>query len=116
MRFAAALAPVVSALVVAAASPASAETHGCRSVSVKFQPEGEGSATFLRATNVSCARARRVAAQCLRGSHTGWEVSVTPHLRAGIESPRIVLARGRARVSFEIAGGGGCGPTSQAYG
>ena len=114
MKLVAALALVVSCLV--AAAPAKAVTRNCRSITVTFQPVGEGSATFLRATNVSCARARRVAALCLHGSHPGWQASVRPHRRAGADSPRIVLARARARVSFEIAGGGGCGPTGEGSG
>ena len=111
MTLVAAVALVVGCLV--AGTPAKAATRNCRSVTVTFQPVGEGSATFLRATNVSCARARRVAALCLRGLHAGWQVSVRPHRRAGADSPRIVLARASARVSFEIAGGGGCGPTGE---
>src|SRR4051794_10299080 len=101
---------VVSLLGVAAAPTLSeAITRRCRSVTVTFQPEGEGSAVFLRATNVSCDRARRVAKACLRGSHVGWSVSHRDGRRAGIDVTRIVLSRQRARVSFEVAGGGGCG-------
>jgi hypothetical protein len=114
MKLVAALALVVSCLV--AAAPAEAATRKCRSITVTFRPVGEGSATFLRATNVSCARARRVAALCLHGSHAGWQISVRPHRRAGADSPRIVLARASARVSFEVAGGGGCGPTDEGSG
>jgi hypothetical protein len=69
--------------------------------------EGEGAAARIRSTNVSCARAREVAARCIRGSSRGWLLSTEPRLvREG--GDRTHLDRGRATISFNLVGGGGC--------
>jgi hypothetical protein len=87
-------------LALPAASPAAAKR--CGQVDVNFEPEGEGSAVRIRATNVTCRRARRVARRCVKGTlTTGWEY----RFRRG----RAILNRGAARVTYMPAGGGGCG-------
>lgn len=59
------------------------------------------SAGDIRATRISCERARTVARACLRDTLHGWRV------QADLEnSARVLLVRGAARVSFVPAGGG----------
>jgi hypothetical protein len=75
----------------------------CGSALVQFR-DGEGSATKIHATSVSCRRARIVAKACMRGTLTGWRPAGLPSDNGGAD--RIELRRGRAIVTFAIAGGG----------
>jgi hypothetical protein len=87
-------------LALPAASPAAVKR--CGQVNVDLGHDAEGSAVDIRARNVTCRRARRLARRCMKGTLTvGWRYSY--------RSGRIVLSRGTARVSWEPAGGGGCG-------
>src|SRR5687767_1788094 len=89
-------------LALPATSPAAADAKRCGQVNVDLEPEGEGSAVDIRATKVTCRRARRIARRCMKGTLTmGWSY----RFRRG----RIVLSRGAARVTWMPAGGGGCG-------
>ena len=96
---------ITAAVAIGAGGPlATARTLPCGVVTLE---RGTGdmpadiSAGDIRATRISCGRARRVALACLRETLYGWRV------RADLQnSPRVLLARGVARVSFVPAGGG----------
>ena len=91
-----------SVLALAPSASSAATVKRCGQVDVNFEPQGEGSAVRIRAVNVTCRRARRIARRCVRGTLTsGWSY----RFRRG----RIVLSRGAARVTYQPAGGGGCG-------
>jgi hypothetical protein len=106
-RVALALAITAATALGHGVAPATGQTLQCGQVTVDLgtgdMPAG-GSAVDIRATRISCERARSVARACFRGSLRGWKVR-----RAGPENaPRVLLGRGAARVSFAPAGGGGC--------
>src|SRR3712207_924310 len=94
---------LAAAVVLALPTASPAQTvKRCGQVDVNLEPEGEGSAVRIRAVNVTCRRARRIARRCVKGTLTpGWSY----RFRRG----RIVLSRGAARVTYQPAGGGGCG-------
>lgn len=113
------LIPTLGVLLVLAVSAgvasAKTRTRDCRPVTVSLGGNGdfEGQAHHIVATNVSCRRARHVAAQCVRGSHRGWHFDKSPGARSGprrMWGDQFSLTRARAIVSFYIAGGGGCDP------
>jgi hypothetical protein len=62
-----------------------------------------GRAWKIRAINVRCKRARKLARTCLKGTRPrGWTVSYRPR------TDRTRLTSGGKRVSFTLVGGGGC--------
>lgn len=90
-----------------AAPPADGATRKCGNVNVRFEPEGEGSAVRIRATRISCTRARTVARECLYGRRHGWRYA---DVSDGTSIPRVAMVKGDMRVTFALAGGGGCSP------
>jgi hypothetical protein len=102
---------VLATLLVVASAGASADasdTRSCGDTTVALRHGFEGGAWKIRATHVSCERARSVATACVHGHHAGWTRSSNEARIAGVTHVRTLLARDRARVSFEIVGGGGC--------
>jgi hypothetical protein len=96
-------AALAAALVLAIAAPAAvAAPRSCQQVDVELAGgKSEGSAVEIRATGIRCKPARRVARACLRGNvRDGW--------RARQREARTILTKGERRVSFAVAGGGGC--------
>ena len=77
--------------------------RGCGSVLVNFAGEGEGSAGNLHAVRIGCSRARSIARDCMHGNGHGRKAArlVGPG-RNGLR------ARGGAKVTWMLAGGGGC--------
>jgi len=103
-RVALALTITAAAAFGAGVAPATAKTLQCGVVTVERgtadMPAGI-SAGDIRATRISCVRARTVARACLRETLHGWRVR-----RTGPGDSRVLLVRGAARVSFVPAGGG----------
>ena len=96
---------VLLALVAAALVPASASaaTHRCGRIDIDY-PNGEGgsSAVDIRATNIACRPARVIVRACQNSKLTkGW--------RAKFVGDRQVMTSGRRKITFRLAGGGGCG-------
>lgn len=92
-----------------------AKTAKCGSVLiVGSDAEGErteSGGANVRATAVSCKRARSVVRECIRrGRVKGWVIVETsvPVRGSDFRQTRLVLTRGRATVSFAPAGGGSC--------
>jgi hypothetical protein len=111
MRVALALTIAASLALGAGAAPAPAQTRRCGQLNVDLgtaDEPAEGSAVDIRATRVSCERARSVARACVRNTIRGWRVRFVEG--RGQRPDRFVLERGDARVSFSPAGGGGCFP------
>lgn len=97
------------ALSVAVSGPANASsTRSCGNAAVSLGKDSEGGAWRIRGTQISCDRARAIAATCVRGTHRGWSRSSTSSEANGIAHVRTALQRDKARVTFEIVGGGGC--------
>lgn len=87
------------------AAGTAAKTKSCRSVNVRFEPDGEGGAVNIRVRNVGCRKARRVVRQCINGVvSSGWTASVNS------DFSRITLKSGSRRIAYTPAGGGGCVP------
>jgi hypothetical protein len=68
-------------------------------------PEGSGGADDIRAKNLGCESARRVARSCVDNSDDdkaieGWTV---------VTWTRTVMTKGAKRISYLPVGGGGCG-------
>ena len=103
------LAVAGTALPAVAPAAAPAVTRKCGNVNVRFQPEGEGTAVRIRATRISCTRARTVARECLFGRRHGWRYA---DVDSGTPDWRVAMVKGDARVTFALAGGGGCSPDS----
>lgn len=97
----ASLALLLAALLLPATVADAAKTRKCGTVNVDLPQGAEGSAVNLRATGVTCRRARQVARACLLGRDSGWNARLT-------SGGDFVLVKGRARVRFTPAGGGGC--------
>lgn len=67
---------------------------------------GTGAAVGIRAKNVSCKRARRVARRCVNsGKHPGWTVARTGRVVRPSNTAEVVLRRGRARIYMGYVGG-----------
>ncbi len=95
----------LAALTIGAlAAPAGAATRQCGNVTVSLGTDSEGGLYGIRATNVTCARARVIARSCVHGKvPSGWSARY-------VESTgRVILRSGTRRVSGGLAGGGGCG-------
>lgn len=85
----------------AGASVSTSAAKKCGQVDVKSGPDAEGSAVDIRATNLGCREARKIARRCLKGStRSGWT--------AKLKSDRLILKSGERKVTFMPAGGGGC--------
>jgi hypothetical protein len=67
---------IATAALGPGAAPATAKTRQCGTVTVVLEPvhQSEGSAGDIRATRVSCKRARAVARACFRDALHGWDV------------------------------------------
>lgn len=106
---------VASLVTFSITTAVGSSSHDCHRVTVSLGANGEfeGQARHIVATNVSCRRARRVAAACVRGSHRGWRFEKSPGAVAGPRrswGDQFILTRAAAHVSFYIVGGGGCDP------
>jgi hypothetical protein len=103
---------IVVALVGPTVMPSAAEaarTRKCGPAEVDFA-RGAGYAYEIRATRVSCHGAQRVARSCLRDHlRGGWSYMWNENQREDMrDRGRLVVRRGRATVSFLVAGSGGC--------
>ena len=97
-------------VMLLAATPAAAATatRTCGNQTVELGHGSEGEAMAIRATRVSCTRARQVARACVHGRRSGWKVVTEPFTSHGIDRERTKMRRGDAIITFEIVGGGGC--------
>jgi hypothetical protein len=89
----------------AAPAPVPSGPQSCGKIDITY-PNGEGgsSAVGIVATGLGCGEARAVTRACQRGNVTsGWTV------RQGGGSG-IVMSSGSRRITFQLAGGGGCLP------
>ncbi|MFN8163885.1 MAG: hypothetical protein U0R26_08645 [Solirubrobacterales bacterium] len=81
----------------------------CGDVVVQFKPEGSGGAHAIRATNIGCEPARKIAKSCVKGSvATGW-TAVT-------WNGRVQLTKGDKEIRYTGVGGGGCGHLPESCG
>ena len=88
----------------AAPAPAPYGPRSCGKIDITY-PNGEGgsSAVGIVATGLGCGEARAVTRACQRGNlTTGWAA------RQG--GSGIVMTSGSRRITFQLAGGGGCLP------
>ena len=88
-----------------APAPVPSGPQSCGKIDITY-PNGEGgsSAVGIVATGLGCGEARAVTRACQRGNLTpGW----TAHQRTG---SGIVMTSGSRRITFRLAGGGGCLP------
>lgn len=77
----------------------------CGRIDITY-PNGEGgsSALDIVATGLSCGQARAVTRACQRGNVTpGWRATVRGNGNA-------LMTSGSRRITFRLAGGGGCAP------
>jgi hypothetical protein len=117
MRRIAAVSAVVTMLAVGAFAPASASAKVslCGSVLIVGKdPVGERTESGgykIRATNVSCKRARSVVRECIRrGRVKGWTTGLTSETQPnGFEQTRVYMQRAKAKITYAPAGGGSCG-------
>jgi hypothetical protein len=97
-------AALLALLALAVTAPSTAAYTRCGRIDIEY-PNGKGgsSAVDIRATNIRCKPARRTVRACQRGRvRDGW--------KARLKGQRIVLTASRdRRITFLIAGGGGCG-------
>ncbi len=88
-----------------APAPVPSGPQSCGKIDITY-PNGEGgsSAVGIVATGLGCGEARAVTRACQRGNLTpGW----TARQRTG---GGIVMTSGSRRITFRLAGGGGCLP------
>lgn len=88
-----------------APAPVSSGPQSCGKIDITY-PNGEGgsSAVGIVATGLGCGEARAVTRACQRGNlTTGWTAR-----RGG--GSGIVMTSGGRRITFQLAGGGGCLP------
>jgi hypothetical protein len=86
-------------------APVPSGPQSCGKIDITY-PNGEGgsSAVGIVATGLGCGEARAVTRACQRGNlTTGWTAR-----RGG--GSGIVMASGSRRITFQLAGGGGCLP------
>jgi hypothetical protein len=86
-------------------TPVPTGPRSCGKIDITY-PNGEGgsSAVGIVATGLACGQARAVTQACQRGNLTpGWSAR-----RSG--SSGILLTSGSRRITFQLAGGGGCLP------
>lgn len=97
------LATMVTAMAAGEAS-AVPTTHDCAKVTV-----GKGSAYGIRATGISCAKARTVVRACLRRqSLKGWRIATAPSPDDTDPKGLKVLDKGAAHLSFQVRGRRAC--------
>lgn len=103
-------ASVIGALALATPAPALAksQTVSCGNLTVRFSAGAEGAAFKIRATRISCRRARQVARHCVSDNLSGWSVFSEPQTPGMRDIGRTRLERGDAIVTFAVVGGGGC--------
>lgn len=90
------------AMLLAFSGPAQGAAAHCKQVDVEFKVEGGGSGVHIHATNISCTEARKIVRRCIKGStRSGWTAK-------GLE--KTTLTSGKRKITFSIAGGGGCTP------
>jgi hypothetical protein len=92
-----------------AASAAAARSERCGRIDIEY-PYGRGgsSAIEIRAARIDCSKARVIVASCMEGVvRRGWRARwVNDH---SVYHDHILLTSGHRRITFHIAGGGGCG-------
>ncbi len=107
MRLPLVIAAASAALIVpslVAAPVASAATVSCGKVEINLNNDGEGGAYMIKATNIKCLPARKLARTCLKGTvPRGWTI------RHGATNGISTMRSGTRRITFRLAGGGGCG-------
>jgi hypothetical protein len=97
--------PTTPSTTGAAPAPVPSGPRSCGQIDITY-PNGEGgsSAVGIVATGVGCGEARAVTRACQRGNLTpGW----TARQRGG---SGILMTSGSRRITFQLAGGGGCLP------
>lgn len=97
--------PTTPSTTGAAPAPVPSGPRSCGKIDITY-PNGEGgsSAVGIVATGLGCGEARAVTRACQRGNLTpGW----TAGQRGG---SGILMTSGRRRITFQLAGGGGCLP------
>ena len=99
-----ATAPPAATTPSAATPPtAPAGPRPCGRIDITY-PNGEGGSTALGivATGLGCAEARAVTRACQRGNVTpGWSARL-------LRGSSVQMASGSRRITFRLAGGGGC--------
>jgi hypothetical protein len=87
-----------------AAAPVPSGPRPCGRIDISY-PNGEGgsSAVGIVATGLGCGEARAVTRACQRGS-------LTPGWNAGRRGGGILMTSGARRITFRLAGAGGCLP------
>jgi hypothetical protein len=87
-----------------APAPVPSGPHSCGRIDISY-PNGEGgsSAVGIVATGLGCGEARAVTRACQRGS-------LTPGWNGGRRGGGILMTSGARRITFRLAGGGGCLP------
>jgi hypothetical protein len=85
-------------------APVPSGLRSCGRIDISY-PNGEGgsSAVGIVATGLGCGEARDVTRACQRGS-------LTPGWNAGRRGGGILMTSGARRITFRLAGGGGCLP------
>lgn len=103
---AAVVACLTASAIMAAATPAQATTRSCRDTApVVLKSRHVAYAERVRATRITCRRAREVARACVADNLHGWTISYEPlNADEGTGVGRIGLDRGQAHVSFLITG------------
>jgi hypothetical protein len=97
--------PTTPSTTGAAPAPVPSGPRSCGQIDITY-PNGEGgsSAVGIVATGLGCGEARAVTRACQRGNLTaGWTV----RQRGG---SGILMTAGSRRITFQLAGGGGCLP------
>lgn len=109
-----ALLVTVVALAVTALPASASDSRSCGDLTVRLGRDAEGAAWQIRATRISCQRARSVARACVRGRRGDWFMASTKRTSNGLEHIRTIMDHPQghtySRVSFEVVGGGGCLP------
>ena len=88
----------------AAPAPVPSGPRACGQIDINY-PNGEGgsSAVGIVATGLGCGEARAVTRACQRGN-------LTPGWTARQRGSGTLMASGSRRITFRLAGGGGCLP------
>ena len=98
-----ATAPPATTPTATTAPTAPSGPQGCGRIDITY-PNGEGGSTALGivATGLGCAEARAVTRACQRGNVTpGWSARL-------LRGSSVQMASGSRRITFRLAGGGGC--------
>jgi len=104
MRAAVIAAATLTAAATTSVAGAAPKTRTCATVEV-----GHGSAYGIRATGMSCAKARPVIRACLRGqSPKGWRIATAPSPDDTDPKGLKVLDKGGAHLAFQVRGRRAC--------